>query len=174
MQHWRPYLWGHMFRIRTGHSSLKFLLDQRISMPPQQHWISKLMGFDFTMEHKPGPLNRAADALSHQSDAAMQLAAISHPTPLLLEAIRQEHQSTTELRQLFQKITEAYHDSVGEGLQKSLRGVHDDFYWAGLRSHIAEYAAACLNCQRNKATIFLQLGYSSPSTSPLRYGPTPP
>jgi hypothetical protein len=25
--HWRPYLWGHHFLVRTGHYSLKFLLD---------------------------------------------------------------------------------------------------------------------------------------------------
>ncbi|XP_068648141.1 uncharacterized protein [Aristolochia californica] len=62
------------------------------------------MGFNFAVEHKPGPLNRATDALTRRSDAALQLAAISHPTPLLLEAIRQEHQTTVELQQLSQKI----------------------------------------------------------------------
>jgi hypothetical protein len=28
VRHWRPYLWGHYFRVRTDHYSLKFLLDQ--------------------------------------------------------------------------------------------------------------------------------------------------
>jgi hypothetical protein len=27
VRHWRPYLWGHPFLIRTDHFSLKFLLD---------------------------------------------------------------------------------------------------------------------------------------------------
>ena len=61
---WRPYLWGRPFLIRTDHYNLKFLLEQRLTTSPQQHWISKLMGFDFWVEYKAGRLNLAADALS--------------------------------------------------------------------------------------------------------------
>jgi hypothetical protein len=64
--HWRPYLWGWSFRVRTDHYSLKFLLDQRLSTVPQHQWISKLFGFDFTVEYRPGRLNTVADALSHR------------------------------------------------------------------------------------------------------------
>jgi len=35
VRHWRPYLWGRSFRIRTDHCSLKFMLDQRLSTIPQ-------------------------------------------------------------------------------------------------------------------------------------------
>jgi hypothetical protein len=31
---------------------------------PQHQWISKLFGFDFTVEYRPGRLNMVADALS--------------------------------------------------------------------------------------------------------------
>lgn len=31
VQHWRPYLWGHPFIIKTDHYSLKFLLEQRLT-----------------------------------------------------------------------------------------------------------------------------------------------
>jgi hypothetical protein len=37
VRHWRPYLWGHTFLVRTEHYSLKFLLDQRLSTIPQHH-----------------------------------------------------------------------------------------------------------------------------------------
>jgi hypothetical protein len=33
--HWRGYLWGRSFLVRTIHYSLKFLLDQRLSTIPQ-------------------------------------------------------------------------------------------------------------------------------------------
>jgi hypothetical protein len=42
------------------------LLDQRLSTIPQQQWISKLFGFDFTVEYHPGRLNTVADALSRR------------------------------------------------------------------------------------------------------------
>ncbi|XP_068657870.1 uncharacterized protein [Aristolochia californica] len=35
IQHWRPYLWGHQFHIRTNHCSLKYLLEQRITTSSQ-------------------------------------------------------------------------------------------------------------------------------------------
>jgi hypothetical protein len=62
VRHWRPYLWGRQFLVRTDHYSLKYLLDQRLSTVPQHQWISKLFGFDFTVEYRPGRLNTVADA----------------------------------------------------------------------------------------------------------------
>jgi hypothetical protein len=71
VRHWRPYLWGCCFLVRTDHFSLKFLLDQRLSTVPQHQWINKLFGFDFAVEYCPGRLNTVADALSHRdSDAS--------------------------------------------------------------------------------------------------------
>nr|XP_045087225.1 uncharacterized protein LOC123494838 [Aegilops tauschii subsp. strangulata] len=71
VRHWRPYLWGRSFHIRTDHYSLKFLLDQWLSTVPQHQWISKLFDFDFSVEYRPGRLNIVADALSRRdSDLA--------------------------------------------------------------------------------------------------------
>jgi hypothetical protein len=57
IQHWRPYLWGREFMVRTDHYSLKYLLDQCLSTILQHQWASKLLGFDFTVEYKPGSSN---------------------------------------------------------------------------------------------------------------------
>jgi hypothetical protein len=54
VRHWRPYLWGRTFVVRTDHYSLKFLLDQVLSTIPQHHWASKLLGFNFRVEYMPG------------------------------------------------------------------------------------------------------------------------
>jgi hypothetical protein len=68
--HCRPYLWGRHFIVRTDHYSLKYLLDQRLSTVPQHQWVSKLFGFDFAVEYRPGRLNTVADALSRRDIAA--------------------------------------------------------------------------------------------------------
>jgi hypothetical protein len=52
--------------VRTDHYSLKFLLDQRLATILQHHWVGKLLGYDFAIEYKPGPLNTVADALSRR------------------------------------------------------------------------------------------------------------
>lgn len=79
VRHWRPYLWGRRFVIRTDHYALKFLFDQRLSTVPQHQWISKLFGFDFSV-YRPGQLNTVADALSRCTSEEPQLSAISSPT----------------------------------------------------------------------------------------------
>ncbi|WVZ48949.1 LOW QUALITY PROTEIN: hypothetical protein U9M48_000334 [Paspalum notatum var. saurae] len=56
VRHWRPYLWGREFLVKTDHRSLKFLLDQRLSTVLQHHWISKLLGFDFKWNTDPAQL----------------------------------------------------------------------------------------------------------------------
>jgi len=34
VRHWRPYLWGRSFVVKTDHYSLKYLLDQRLATIP--------------------------------------------------------------------------------------------------------------------------------------------
>jgi hypothetical protein len=37
VRHWRPYLWGRRFVVKSDHYGLKYLLDQRLSTIPQHH-----------------------------------------------------------------------------------------------------------------------------------------
>ncbi|KAF2288781.1 hypothetical protein GH714_013267 [Hevea brasiliensis] len=82
--HWRPYLWGRQFLIRTDHYSLKYLLEQRLTTSPQQHWLSKLLGFDFRVEYKAGQQNIVVDALSQQDEEQCTSMAVLQPIMLLL------------------------------------------------------------------------------------------
>ena len=61
---WRPYLIGQRFQIKTDHKSLKYFLEQKISSPEQQKWVTKLLGFDYEIIYKKGKENVVADALS--------------------------------------------------------------------------------------------------------------
>ncbi|KAK1661786.1 hypothetical protein QYE76_049945 [Lolium multiflorum] len=113
VRHWRPYLWGRSFRIRTDHYSLKFLLDQRLSTVPQHQWISKLFGFDFTVEYRPGRLNTVADALSRrdtdqdEADDVSEGAVMclrSGPSFALFDAIRRATEVTADAQLLRQQL----------------------------------------------------------------------
>jgi hypothetical protein len=57
IQKWRPYLLGQSFVVKTNQQSLKFLLEQKVGTHFQQKWITKLLGYDFTVEYKKGVEN---------------------------------------------------------------------------------------------------------------------
>jgi hypothetical protein len=104
VRHWRPYLWGRHFVVRTDHYALKFMLDQRLSTVPQHQWVSKLFGYDFAVEYRPGCLNVVADALSRRENGDEQLSALTGPSFKLFDDLRQELQDNADLR--------AFRDSV--------------------------------------------------------------
>jgi hypothetical protein len=58
---------------------LKYLLDQWLSTIPHHNWVSKLFGYQFMVEFKPGHLNAAVDALSHRHEDTMTLHALLLP-----------------------------------------------------------------------------------------------
>ncbi|XP_068662898.1 uncharacterized mitochondrial protein AtMg00860-like [Aristolochia californica] len=83
---------------------LKYLLEQRLTTSPQQYWLIKLMGFDFTVEYKPRSLNVGANALSRWDIPKPQLHAISQPRALLLDSIREEAQQYLKIIALCHEI----------------------------------------------------------------------
>jgi hypothetical protein len=61
---WHPYLLGKHFQIKIDHQSLKYFLEQCISFPEQQKWVTKLFGYDYEIIYKKGKDNVVVDALS--------------------------------------------------------------------------------------------------------------
>jgi hypothetical protein len=90
--------------VRTDHFSLKYLLDQRLATIPQHHWVSKILGFDFSVEYKPGRANIVADALSRREEEDMAICAISALTFDIMKEIRLACQADPALKTLYEKI----------------------------------------------------------------------
>lgn len=104
MCHWRPYLWGHSFIVRTDHYSLKFLLDQRLSTIPQHQWVSKLLGFDFQVEYRLRHQNIAAIALSRRDTELSSLAVLSVSHFDIFNDLRNEVSTVATLQALRDQI----------------------------------------------------------------------
>lgn len=73
VQRWTNYLLDRDFIVRTVHASLKHFWEQQISTTTQHKWQIKLLGYDFTIECKPGRDNNAADSLLEYMRWGMKL-----------------------------------------------------------------------------------------------------
>jgi hypothetical protein len=93
-----------MFIVRTDHYALKFLLNQRLSTIPQHTWVSKLFGYDFSVEFNPGRMNTAVDALSRCNEDQASVHLLSTPTFQLFDDFRKEAASHLNVVKLKQQI----------------------------------------------------------------------
>jgi hypothetical protein len=75
-------------------------------MIPQHTWVSKLFGYDLTMEYRQGKLNGAADALSRREEDTAVVHAISSPTFELFDKLCDEIQHSLEAAVVCSRMAE--------------------------------------------------------------------
>jgi hypothetical protein len=97
----RHYLLGHRFIIRTDQKSLRSLMDQSLQTPEQQEWLHRFLGYDFTIEYKPGKDNLAADALSRVMSLSW-----SEPENSIVRQLKETLQRDSKLQVIMQQCVE--------------------------------------------------------------------
>ncbi|GBG66158.1 hypothetical protein CBR_g57040 [Chara braunii] len=66
--HWRHFLLGRFFYLRTDHQTLKWIKTQPALSDALKRWIEVIDQYDFKIEYLKGEYNKVADALSHRAD----------------------------------------------------------------------------------------------------------
>lgn len=66
VEHFRPYLYGQQFLVRTDHASLLWLIRRTEPTDQVARWLARLAEFTFTIEHRAGNKHQNADGLSRQ------------------------------------------------------------------------------------------------------------
>ncbi|WVZ16861.1 hypothetical protein V8G54_009843 [Vigna mungo] len=92
---WRQYLLGYPFVINTDHKSLKEILSQVIQTPEQQYYLSKLLGYEYTVQYKPGSHNVVADGLSRIPDSSGICYTLSMPNFIFMEQLRKSVETSS-------------------------------------------------------------------------------
>ena len=64
IEHYRQYLLGRRFLVRTDHQALRWLFSLREPKARIARWIEILSAFNFEVEYRPGKKHGNADALS--------------------------------------------------------------------------------------------------------------
>lgn len=102
---WRHYLLGYPFIIITDHKSLKDLMSQVLQTPEQQHYLSKLLGFDYSIQYRPGSRNVPVDALSRLPVTDITHFSLSVVNFEILEQLRLSLQDNHDFQELSSRIT---------------------------------------------------------------------
>jgi hypothetical protein len=100
-----PYLMGRHFKVKTDHDSLKYFLEQRISLEEQQKWVTKMLGYDFEFIYKQEKKNVVEDALSRKDeDVEAFLYDISIIQPDWMIEARDEWKNDKKMWTLIQRL----------------------------------------------------------------------
>ncbi|KAK8918580.1 hypothetical protein KSP39_PZI021790 [Platanthera zijinensis] len=111
VQHWRHYLVGGKFIIKTDHQSLRFLTDQKLVTPAQQKYLYKLMGYDYVIHYRQGKENVCADALSRQyegvakgtEERAAELCGLSIVSSDLIQRVKLSWQGDARVQKIIEQ-----------------------------------------------------------------------
>ena len=71
-RHFRCYLYGKQFVLRTDHAALKYMHNFAGNNSRLLRWSLRLSEFDFVVEYRPGTQIRHADTLSRAVQAVTQ------------------------------------------------------------------------------------------------------
>jgi len=119
VQNWEQYLCSRPFVIFTDQKSLKWLLEQKISTPFQQFWLSKLMGFQYEIHYKKGAENTVADALSRVPGAEILSMAVSSIQSNVLDFIKASYALDSNLQHIQDQLQQGQkppHYTMQDGL----------------------------------------------------------
>jgi len=59
---------GRHFKVKMDHDSLKYFLEQILSLEEHKKWVTNMLGYDFEIVYKKGKQNVLADVLSRKDE----------------------------------------------------------------------------------------------------------
>ncbi|GBG60679.1 hypothetical protein CBR_g12415 [Chara braunii] len=104
LTHWRHYLLGRFFILRTDHQTLRWMRTQPVLSDALKRWIEVIEQYDFDPQYLKGEYNKVADALSRRPDFSgaliIEFDLTDNVTQSLVEAYRQDQFMSEIIRRL--------------------------------------------------------------------------
>jgi len=96
---------GRHFKVKMDHDSLKYFLEELLSLEEQKKWVKTMLGYDFDIIYRKGKQNFVAYALSRKDeDVEALFCAISIIQPDWINEARDEWKKEEEVWPLIQKF----------------------------------------------------------------------
>ncbi|GBG75356.1 hypothetical protein CBR_g19988 [Chara braunii] len=150
LTHWRHYLLGRFFILRTDHQTPRWMRIQSVLSDALKRWIEVIEQYDFDPQYLKGEYNKVADALSRRPDFSGALITefdlTDNVTQSLVEAYRQDQFMSEIIRRL-------------EAKDKKTSAEFELLY-----------VETCQVCQRDKPRTQTPLGLLKPLPIPERPG----
>ncbi|GBG72937.1 hypothetical protein CBR_g12659 [Chara braunii] len=176
LTHWRHYLLGRFFILRTDHQTLRWMRTQLVLYDALKRWIEVIEQYDFDPQYQKGEYNRVADALSRRPDFSgallTELKAKDKKTFVEFELVngllflekdgnkRLCVPNSESLRSLF--LGEC-HDATGHfGYKKTAANLLQRFWWPTMMRDAQLYVDTCQVCQWDKPRTRAPLGLLKP------------
>ncbi|GBG76634.1 hypothetical protein CBR_g22850 [Chara braunii] len=94
LTHWRHYLVGRFFILRTDHQTLKWMRTQSVLSDALKRWTEVIEQYDFDPNYLKGEYNKVVDALSRRPDFSgapiTEFELTDNVTQSLVEAYRED------------------------------------------------------------------------------------
>ncbi|GBG83916.1 hypothetical protein CBR_g37787 [Chara braunii] len=104
LTHWRHYLLGRLFILRTDHQTLRWMRTQPVLSDTLKRWIEVIEQYDFDPQYLKGQYNKVADALSRRPDFSGALITefdlTDNVTRSLVDAYREDQFMSEIIRRL--------------------------------------------------------------------------
>ncbi|GBG92123.1 hypothetical protein CBR_g54423 [Chara braunii] len=104
LTHWRHYLLGRFFILRTDHQTLRWMRTQPVLSDALKRWIEVIEQYDFDPQYIKGEYNKVVDALSRRPDFSGVLITeydlTDNVTRSLVEAYREDQFMAEIIRRL--------------------------------------------------------------------------
>ncbi|GBG72153.1 hypothetical protein CBR_g11086 [Chara braunii] len=104
LTHWRHYLLGRFFIVRTDHQTLKWMRTQLVLSDALKRWMEVIEQYDIELQYLKGEYNKVADVLSRRPDFSgaliTEFGLADDVTRSLVEAYREDQFMSEIIRRL--------------------------------------------------------------------------
>ncbi|KAL5007119.1 hypothetical protein ScPMuIL_015925, partial [Solemya velum] len=164
IKHFRHYLYGREFVLRTDHASLRWLMGFKEPQGQIARWLEFLSSYQFTIEHRVGSKHLNADALS-RIPVCSTITFDQFGWKLSDDVLYRKwfDPATNETRKLLivppemrNEILTLAHDSTTGGhfgIKKTRDKIRQIFYWLGMRTDVTDWIKTCTMCQTRKSPV---------------------
>lgn len=151
VRHFRHYLLGARFVIRTDHKALEWMLNwEKPNSTQYCKWIADLQQYNFEIRHRPGREHKNADALSRLESCGQ--CELSHPNPQRRRNVKDLGNIYSLESTLSDKEIERIHSLLGHpGKKKMYQFLKENYKnFKVNEDKVNRCVGSCLHCVKKK------------------------